>query len=269
LEYLNKGKYYGIPNKIIKYGDILITDNEYVHSRVDWHYHENAYFTYLLSGSLVEINRKETLNCIPGTLLFHNCQEAHYNIKPEGYTRGFQVEFSSRWLREHGLNSESIEGTGSIASAQLKNIFNSIYIESVFEDEHSQLSIESLLLQFFAEMMRIKDVSVTGKPLWLKRVESILNDHTGSEITLQYLANETGVHPVHISRMFPRYFGANLGMYIRKLRVNKAVELILNTDLSLTQVSAACGFSDQSHFIRNFRSIYRISPLQFKKTIHP
>lgn len=109
MEYLNKGKYYGIPQKVIHYNDLIITDNEYVHNMVDWHYHENAYFTYLLKGNLIETSKTETYNCTPGTLLYHNRQEPHYNIKPEGYTRGFQLECSKDWFSRHNLTQINLK----------------------------------------------------------------------------------------------------------------------------------------------------------------
>lgn len=86
MQYLNKGKYYGVPQKVLNYKDLIITDNEYIHSKVDWHYHENVYFTYMLAGRLIETSKTETFSCTPGTLLYHNRQEPHYNIKPPGYS---------------------------------------------------------------------------------------------------------------------------------------------------------------------------------------
>lgn len=267
MEFLDKGKYYGVPNKVINLGDIVLTDNEYIHKRVDWHYHENAYFTYLLKGRLQEINKKGTLSCNSGTLLFHNCQEAHYNIKPEGFTRGFQLEFSSKWLRKHDFRTDIFEGSGIISDIELRNIFNNIYIESVLNDNVSAISVEALLIEFFTVMNRQYKISISGLPSWIKTVESILKEETEMPLTLSHLSERSGVHPFHISRMFPKYYGTTIGNYIRKIKINKAISLIFNSDLSLTQISAVCGFSDQSHFIRTFRAFTKTTPQIFKKTL--
>ncbi|MBN8586169.1 MAG: helix-turn-helix transcriptional regulator [Ignavibacteria bacterium] len=267
MEYLDKGKYYGVPNKVINLGDIVLTDNEYVHKKVDWHYHENAYFTYLIKGRLQEINKKETFNCNAGTLLFHNCQDAHYNIKPDGFTRGFQLEFSSGWLHKHDFKTENFEGSGIICDIELRNIFNNIYIESVLNDNVSAISIEALLTEFFTVMNRQHEISNSKLPSWLKTVESILTEETEMPLTLENLSERSGVHPVHISRMFPKYYGTTIGNYIRKIKINKAIDLIFNSELSLTQISAACGFSDQSHFIRVFRAFSKTTPQLFRKTL--
>jgi len=102
MNYLKTGVFYGNTINTLALEGITITDTEYTHSRVDWHYHENTYFTFLLEGKLIEINKKETYLCSPGTLLYHNCQEPHYNIKPEGYSKGFHVEINNSWLSGTG-----------------------------------------------------------------------------------------------------------------------------------------------------------------------
>ena len=84
-----KGEFYGQTNKTINLEGITLTDTVYTHDKVDWHYHENAYFTFILQGNVIEGNKKEIYNCSAGDLLFHNWQEPHYNIKPEGIYKRF------------------------------------------------------------------------------------------------------------------------------------------------------------------------------------
>jgi AraC family transcriptional regulator len=85
-------------------------------------------------------------------------------------------------------------------------------------------------------------------------------------ITLQRLALETGVHPVTISKHFPRYFNCTLSVYIRKLRVQKAIGMLKANDTTLKGIAYACGFSDQSHFIRCFKTYTGFLPKDFRKS---
>ncbi len=62
------------------------------------------------------------------------------------------------------------------------------------------------------------------------------------------MATIIGVHPVTISKYFPRYFSCTLGEYMRKLKIEKSLSLIKSPGNSLTNVAYACGFFDQSHF---------------------
>ncbi|MBZ0202906.1 MAG: AraC family transcriptional regulator [Ignavibacteria bacterium] len=267
MEYLHKGKYYGIPQKVLNYDDIIITDNEYIKSKVGWHYHENVYFTYILKGRLIESSKTETHNCMPGTLLYHNRQEPHYNIKPPGYTRGFQVEFSKDWFTKHSVKVSDFEGSSILTNPLFNHLFNRIYRESFFSDEDSLISIEVLLLQVFGVMMRRSIHNSNERPVWISTIESILNDRFKEKITLEFLAKETGIHPVHISQVFSKYFDSSFGDYLRKIRIGKAINLIADGEHTLTQISSMCGFSDQSHFIRIFKSLYGISPSLYRKSI--
>ena len=91
---LQKGKYFGVQNQVVHLPNLVITDTEYTHDKVDWHCHQNPYFTFIIEGNIAEINKKERFECDPGTLLFHHRQDEHYNIKHPGYTRGFHIVLS-------------------------------------------------------------------------------------------------------------------------------------------------------------------------------
>ncbi len=67
---LRNGEYFGKTNDIVTIEELTITDTEYTHPYVDWHYHENAYFTFLLQGNMIEGNKKKPTNV----------QQAHYFI---------------------------------------------------------------------------------------------------------------------------------------------------------------------------------------------
>ena len=56
---LLKGQFYGQTNITAEILRIRLTDTEYTHDSVDWHYQENAYFTLVLQGRMIEGNKKE------------------------------------------------------------------------------------------------------------------------------------------------------------------------------------------------------------------
>lgn len=267
MDYLDNGKYYGSPQKTSRINGLIITDNEYIHEKVGWHYHENAYFTYLLKGLLIEANKRETYNCSPGSLLFHWRQEPHYNLKPPGYTRGFQVEFEKEWFTCYGIDTSALEGASMINHPRIKNLFNCIYRESKINDESSTLAIESLVLSVLNEMTRFNKLGKDKIPSWVNKVIEILHAHSPDIISLKYLSAQTGIHPVHISAAFPKYLNITIGGYTRSLKVERSAQLLSGSSYSLTEISNICGFADQSHFIRSFRSVYKLTPLQYRKLL--
>ena len=74
------------------------------------------------------------------------------------------------------------------------------------------------------------------------------------------LANEAGVHPVHLSRVFRKFTGVGIGEYVHRLRIREACELRLDPEQSLADISCDLGFADESHFTRTFHGLTGTSP---------
>jgi AraC family transcriptional regulator len=120
MKLLQAGEFHGQTSNTLHMDGIVLTDTEYTQSRVDWHYHENAYFTFILQGNVLEGNKKETYHCSAGSLLFHHWQDPHYNIKPDGFTRGFHVELEASWFKYFSLDKALLQGSINIANIDIK-----------------------------------------------------------------------------------------------------------------------------------------------------
>ncbi|REH01220.1 helix-turn-helix domain-containing protein [Flavobacterium aquicola] len=262
-----KGEFYGQTNKTINLEGVTLTDTVYTHDKVDWHYHENAYFTFILQGNVIEGNKKEIYNCSSGSLLFHNWQEPHYNIKPEGFTRGFHIEIEKGWFDNLEFNTVDLQGSINISNPDLKFLMYKIFKETKVDDTAAQLSIQTLLLETLAKMLRANQTKSNKKPTWVSEVNMILNDQFLDNLSLEYLSKTLDIHPVHLSRDFSKYFNSSLGEYIRKLKVQKSLQLISEKSLDLTSIAFECGFSDQSHFTRCFKEINGINPSEYRKIL--
>ena len=262
-----RGEFYGQTNKTINLDGITLTNTVYTHDKVDWHYHENAYFTFILEGNVIEGNKKEIYNCSAGSLLFHNWQEPHYNIKPEGFTRGFHIEIEKEWFNSLEFNAADLEGSINIGSLNLKFLMYKIFMETKLNDITTPVSIQVLLLESLAQMQQLNKAKSNKKPIWVSEINNILNDRFLDNLSLEYLSKILNIHPVHLSRDFSKYFNSGLGEYIRKLKVEKALQLISKKKLDLTSIAFECGFSDQSHFTRCFKEINGISPSQYRKIL--
>ncbi len=265
MKYLRTADFFGETNQTVRLDGITLTDTEYTHEYVDWHYHENAYFTFILQGHLIEGNKRETYNCSAGSLLFHNWQETHYNIKPEGDTRGFHIELHHGLFDELDFDISNLQGSFKIENTDVKLLAYKIFEETKFNDDVSAISIQDFLLKLLGNLLRLEKDSQTKKPEWAKRLREILRDEFSVHHSLGGLAKELNIHPVHLSRDFSKYFHCNLGEYIRKSRVEKSLSLMPNKNLSLTQIAFECGFADQSHFLRCFKHLKGIKPSEYRK----
>ena len=265
MNHLQTGEFYGSTNKTILLNGITLTDTEYTHDKVDWHYHENAYFTFILQGNVIEGNKKEIYNCSAGSLLFHNWQEPHYNIKPEGYTRGFHIELEQSWFDKFTFDTKKLQGSLHISNPDIKFLLYKIFKEAKIDDDVTTLTIQGLLLQALTRMFHQVQAQNNTRPQWAAKIKEILHDEYSEKPTLEYLSKTLDIHPVHLSRDFSKYFYCSLGEYIRKLKIEKSLALLPKRSITLTEIAFECGFADQSHFSRCFRAINGISPSAYRK----
>lgn len=259
---LHNGEFFGQTNETLRFGGLTITDTEYTHPYVDWHYHENAYFTFLLQGNMTEGNKKETYDCPAGTLLYHHWEDAHYNIKPDIFTRGFHLELTQDWFEQFDVPKDSIEGSFNLKDPAIKLLMYRIFRETKVNDLSFELSVHELLLHLFDRLTE-ESGNFDRKPTWVRKIDEILHENFTQKLSLTELSRTLDVHPVHLSRDFQKHFQCTLGVYVRQLKINKSLTL-LNTPSSLAEVALECGFADQSHFIRSFREYTGITPLQYK-----
>lgn len=265
MDKLKKGEFYGTNHQKSTFENMIITDTEYTHNKVDWHYHENTYFTYLLQGKLYESNKKESYYLEPGSLLFHNWQDAHYNIKAPEFTRGFHIELNENWFLNYDIEISNFEGSLDIKNPLTKNLMNKVFNESKINDQYSNLSIEALLVELFCTIKENKEAN-SKKPQWVNKLQELFSEEQ-IDYSLNNLSSILEIHPIHLSREFNRYFGTSLGNYIRLLKVNKAFCLIASNKFSMTEICYKCGFYDQSHFISSFKRIYNTTPTKLLRKI--
>lgn len=267
MKELSNGEYFGTHYHKLVFNEFLITDTEYTHAKVDWHYHENPYFTYLLQGKLYEENKKQGYHLTSGSLLFHNWQDQHFNIKPPEHTRGFHVEISNNWFKKYDLKPFDFEGSLHLENPLLKEVMNKIFIETKTADTTTELSIEVLLLNLFENIHGNIKSNAKDTPTWVPKLKEILHFQPEICTSLSNLSTVLNIHPVHLSREFPKYFNTTISKYIRKQKVNKALLLIVANKHSMTEICYQCGFFDQSHFISAFKKVYGNTPLRLSKKV--
>jgi AraC family transcriptional regulator len=278
-----RGFFYGDTTETIRLDGVTMTDTEYAQGRVDWHFHQDDYFTFLLMGGMVEGNKKEVYECVAGDLLYHNWQDSHYNVGSGRFTRGFHVELAGEWYERMGVPADLTEGSIRLRDPLIKSLMYDVFTEAKLSGLNGQPGVDASLMRLLAILGKMREVrdgdSRGGKPGWVKKVREMLHEgrgvggkgadgsrvDEGRDWTLVALAKEVNVHPVHLSREFPKYFHTNLGDYLRLVKVQRAMVLLGNEERLLTEIAFECGFADQSHFIRSFRNYYGMTPLRYRR----
>jgi len=98
----------------------------------------------------------------------------------------------------------------------------------------------------------------------LRKAENFIMENYTRKISLKEIADMAGLSPPYFSTIFKEEMGENLSKYLNRLRVEKASRLLLETDMSLSEIAACCCFEDQSWFSKIFKAFTGISPGKYR-----
>ena len=261
---MKKGHYLAPKYFTSNFGDLLIGITKYetlIETGV-WHSHEKPMISFVLYGNNIEYRKGKTIERVAGSINYYHSYELHKNIYNNFPSKHISLELDYTFLDAHGYIQTEIE-------LAIKNNKDSIFTfiklmnEAQINDAQSKNTVEMLFLEFMENAHKSKNT--TQFPLWMKSVRDILNDRWNENISLKELAKNVNIHPTTISKYFRKYFQCTLGEYTRKLKVKHAIDLLHSSNYSLTETAYLCGFSDQSHFIRIFKSMTGYLPKTYVK----
>jgi AraC family transcriptional regulator len=141
-----------------------------------------------------------------------------------------------------------------------------IYEELRGQASGFELVIEGLILEMLGQTYRQNNPrDCSTAPRWLTQAEEMIHHHFAEKLSLHVIADAVEIHPSHLARTFRKYHRCSIGEYVRRLRIEYAAQEILKSLSSLTDISLAAGFSDQSHFTHEFKRQLRVTPAEYKK----
>ena len=97
------------------------------------------------------------------------------------------------------------------------------------------------------------------------RLKAFIDDHLDETIHITDLAKIARRSAAYFCRAFKRTFGETPHAYIVRRRLHRARHLMLTTDMALSEIAHACGFTDQAHLCRLFRQSHRQSPAAWRR----
>ena len=98
----------------------------------------------------------------------------------------------------------------------------------------------------------------------MRRVREYVETHLSESMDLAELAGIAGLSVFHFARQFKQSAGVTPHHYLVQRRVERAQDMLSRTDLSLSEIALAAGFSDQSHLARHFRHMLGTTPGEFR-----
>ena len=174
---------------------------------------------------------------------------------------------SGLWAISSGLAHINDEDQELLEKGMM--IYDALYHWAKYHqnERHTQNPIEHLLIEVFEKYIKQKSSS-KKIPSWANELKEIIQDQIDTNITLKQLSKDLDVNPAYLSREFSKYFNdLSFGEYIRKLRIERAIEYLNSSSYSLTKIAYLTGFSDQSHFTRIFRKHTGQNPSIYRKKL--
>ena len=99
-----------------------------------------------------------------------------------------------------------------------------------------------------------------------EKLLSYIELHCSEKLALESIAKMCSYAPAYFSRVFKNYTGQNFTSYLKKVRIEKAANLLLTTDTKITDIVYLVGYSDKTKFFSHYKSIMGTSPLKYRKS---
>ncbi len=163
--------------------------------------------------------------------------------------------------------------------AHSNQLFKSVY-EVLLDDERASSAVDSVkevpmhLITSYISLMTVIAEYVTqtnrlspanGNLAVL--INTYLNQNYSSKITLEILAERFTCSQSLLIKSFKKEYGTTIMSSLMKIRLEKVVELLQTSRISLKEIADDCGFSDQNYFSKVFAAKYNCSPSEYRKRI--
>ncbi|MGE0131033.1 MAG: helix-turn-helix domain-containing protein [Blastocatellales bacterium] len=269
---LSPGQFFGKILHLDRLGGFQLSDAVYECGRkLPKHSHELAFFCLLLDGAYTEHYAHGDFSYNPYTTVFHPPDSMHQSEMAEMAEmsrRGchfFNIEIPNVWLDRLREYAALPETTPDLHGGEMTWLAMRLYREYREFDACSPLAIEGLALEMLASVARKRGAEEKRAPVWLARAIELLRSEFHRNLTVNEVAAEVGVHPLHLSRVFRQFHHQSIGEYTHRLRIQFACQRLSDAEVQLADLAAASGFADQSHFTRVFKQITGLTPGAFQK----
>lgn len=99
----------------------------------------------------------------------------------------------------------------------------------------------------------------------IQQARTILAENFDKHITIPALARQAGINEVKLKEGFKELFGHSIHTHLQQLRLDKAQQLLLTTDLTITDITYHIGYSHVTHFTALFKKELGLTPTEWRR----
>ena len=231
------------------------------------HVHERSCISVFLDGVMAERIGGRERYCERASVLIKPGLERHDDVF--GHMGSTQIiiepddSYGALWATAKRL----VSSVRFFRDADAERLGNRLALELDHPDDVTPLAAAGLAFELCAGVARrgVRARGVGAAPPWLRRTRARLQDNPDETPDLAGLAREAGVHPAHLARAFRAHYGCSIGRFARQQRIQSAATQLTTTDFTIAGIALALGFVDQSHFTRQFRRHFGLTPRAYRE----
>lgn len=250
------------------------------------HTHDFIEIIYINSGRICHTINGKRFDTKKGDLLFLNYNSVH-SFKPMGgigtyYNICLYPETMEKFINPHNafellslsetfskeIAKENDEGVVSFDGAEQKKV--EFILHSMLEEQEKRLpryedineAYMSVLLSLIVRKISLPEE--TENDAW-NLIANYINDNLNGNLSLESLAKKCFYNPSYFSRLFKKKFHVPLVEYITEKRIEKSIDLLVNTSQTIDEIGSNVGFSSRSAFYRAFQRITGKTPSEYRQ----
>jgi YesN/AraC family two-component response regulator len=154
-------------------------------------------------------------------------------------------------LRENNVSTARI-------FAGRRNIYSAIASRDTLDE------LDEYMHEFFGDIIQYLARSAPGEVNYGERITRYLEEHYCEEIVFEDMAKEIGISYSYMRKIVMELTGKSLIDYTNSLRIEKAKQLLLESDLNMTQIATEIGYANVQSFNRFFRKYEGMPPSSYK-----
>lgn len=130
----------------------------------------------------------------------------------------------------------------------------------------AQMLAVHLLRHYSFEKGTFQDAAHGLTQQQIRRVIDFIQAHLGQDLSLEILAQQVGFSPYHFARLFRQTTGDSPHQFILRQRLERAQQLLKETNVPLVSVALESGFANQSHLTQAFQRYLGLTPRAYRQT---
>ncbi len=225
---------------------------------------------YFINGQIYTVHEGDII-IIPHTTLHHTTA-----ISSRQHTR-YLLEFDDAFIHENiqeKLKSCFTTHHITLTHEQRKSfehVLQKIDAEQQADSEFKDVLFHAYLNELLVMLIRIfkTDTPTATKPKTateqlIETATNFIGRNLHNTITLTQIADNYHLSHSYFSRIFKSYTGFGFNEYLTHLRIQKATQLLLSSNMPISEISFQCGFSDSNYFSTVFKKEVGLSPIKYR-----